>query len=280
MNGVAYLLSGEKSAELLVLSLWTLRQYYNGPVTIFYVKTGHVGNVVDAIRNDKRLHVTTQRTETVGDAVFPKWIPKIFLFHATPYRNTLYLDADTTIHASPEPLFANDTFKLAKTLHGVRIRDDHRFATQTRRRILRFKRFGPVMKQMVSEVYRDNCYVVNTGMMMFLHRHRILWELHHLIYGWRQFGLSDERTMNMIMPHCVDDIEFVDGEWNSLVRYDENWKQAKIIHWHHKYWNEPVFADEWRSLFSEVIEHNVANIRHWCGLCNYRMKHFQNVYTR
>lgn len=262
-SGVIYQLSGTQSSELCVVSLWSLRQHYSGPVTVFI--TDDCKRIARLIRGDKRLRVDLAPMSLHG-GMRPHWVAKTFTYLQSPYDYSIYLDSDTVVLSDPKFLFGHLT--VAKC-NEMRVLDDHRYARSVRRQMSKFKNVhGPIMDQMVDHVYKANRFVVNCGMVAFAREHPILWELHHLCIGLKDEKMHDEAAIQLCLPHH-NDVRYVDGAWNSLVAYDDHWEDRKIAHYHHKHFaNIDRGRETWMHHLHAAMQANAAGIREWAGQYN------------
>lgn len=104
MNGVIYSLSGPAYAELLTVSLWTLRQHYSGPVAVFCGPGCR--EAAAPLPDDPRL-----RPVELIDMDLPQvprhahYCVKPSVALASPFDATVFLDADTLVCGEIDELF-------------------------------------------------------------------------------------------------------------------------------------------------------------------------------
>lgn len=263
-TGIVYQLTGMWTAELAVVSIWSLRQHYDGPITLF--ATDDCIDAARAIAADSRLRVDMQRTVLPKVGKRPHWVAKTFTYLLSPYDYTIYLDSDTVILDDPTPLFGN--LVLAQC-NAWRIRDDFRYPRSVRIQAKRFRGYSPVLEQMIGRMLDHNGYVVNNGMVSFARNHPLMRELHHLCIGLGHDRLHDEIAMQICLP-AYDDVRWVDGRWNALVAYEQQWEERKIAHYHHKYYaysdRSPDHGPEtYRPHLLAALSANAAAMREWIG---------------
>jgi hypothetical protein len=262
-TGILYQLSGLWTAELCVISLYSLRKHYAGPITLFV--TDDCLEVADAVRQDKRLRVDLQRTELPRGGRRPHWVAKTFTYIQTPYDYSLYIDSDTIVLADPSCLFGHLVLPKCADL---RILDDHQYPKSVRAQFRKFREHGPVMSGMIDRCYKANRYVVNNGVFGFAKDHPLLYELHHLCIGLRDEQMHDEIAMQLCLPR-YDDVRWVEGQWNALVAYEKQWDDRKIAHYHHKYYAKLKRGREtWTPHLLEAMDQNIAGLRDWAGKHN------------
>lgn len=255
-----YSLSGPASASQLVCSLWSLRQHYDGPVTVFV--TPDARPLIEMIRQDRRLRIEVQATQRFDDCPRPHWVTKAFTYVQSPYQFTIYLDADTLVLSDIHPMFGR--FVVAKC-NDLRILDKHQYPTSVRRQMFRFRRLGPGFGRMLDDTYKANLHVANNGVLAFQRDHPVVWRMHDMAMGFRQLRLHDELALNMILCHH-NDVQRVDGRWNALARYQDGWPDVSVAHFHHKTFFQ---NSRGREMFSAhlrlAIEADVGGISTWGG---------------
>lgn len=262
-TGIVYQLSGNWTATLCVVSLWSLRQHYDGPVSLLI--TDECMDVGKAIAADKRLRVELIPTTRPTDGKRPHWVAKTFTYLQSPYDYSIYIDSDTVIHADPSPLFGD--LVLTK-VNELRILDNHQYPKSVRHQFRKFRKHGPIMERMIDNCYAANRYCVNNGVWGFAKEHRLLWELHHLCVGLREERMHDEIAMQLCLPR-YHDIKWMDGRWNALVAYEKQWGDRKIAHYHHKYYaNIARGRESFTPVLRDAIDNNVAGLRDWVGRYN------------
>jgi len=265
-TGIVYQLSGLWTAELCVVSLWSLRQHYHGPVTLFL--TEDCASIGAAIQSDNRLNVDLLPAQLPETGRRPHWVAKTFTYLLSPYDYTIYLDSDTVVLADPSPLFGH--LVLTK-VNELRILDDHQYPKSVRAQFRKFRRHGPIMSRMIDQCYKANRYIVNNGVFGFAREHPLLWELHHLCIGLGDDQMHDEIAMQLCLPR-YQDVRWIDGTWNALVAYEKKWADRKIAHYHHKYYATLARGREtWLPHLRGAMEANVAGIRDWAGAHNHHV---------
>lgn len=262
-----YSLSGPACASQLVCSLWSLRQHYDGPVTVF--ATPDARPLAEVIRQDQRLRIDVQATQRFDDCPRPHWVTKAFTYLQSPYKYTIYLDADTLVSSDIHPMFGR--FVVAKC-NDLRILDKHQYPNSVRRQMFQFRKFGPVFGRMLDDTYKANLHIANNGVLAFQRDHPVLREMHHLAMGFRQLRLHDELALNMLLCYYPD-VQRVDGRWNALVRYQDGWPDVVVAHFHHK---TSFQNDRGRAMFGrhlrEAIEADAGGIAVWGGKENDRIR--------
>lgn len=284
-QGIIYQLSGPFTAELLVVSLASLRSSYDGPVTVFC--TQDVQQIAEQIGADARLNVQLAPTilprggyqcfDCEELAVCPKcqqtiemrrphWICKCFNYLLSPYDQTIYLDSDTVVLDDPSPLFT-DGFTVARCA-DLRIVDEHQYPRSVRRQFRKFRQFSPILERMIDRCYQTNNYIINNGMLAFGRNHPMLREIHHLCVGLGSQKMHDEIAIQLIAPDY--ELNWVDGRWNALVAYETLWEERKIAHYHHKYYAQMERgSSSWLPYLEYAVQQDFAGISKWRGRYNH-----------
>src|SRR5687767_15145988 len=96
--GVVYLLTNPQLAARLVVSIYSLRKWYDGPVTVFTTRpeSHEIGQL---LADDKRLvvdHRTTSEAEARNTHI-AAYLTKPAVLAESPYERTIFLDADTLV---------------------------------------------------------------------------------------------------------------------------------------------------------------------------------------
>jgi hypothetical protein len=96
--GVVYLLTNPPVAARLVVSIYSLRKWYDGPVTVFTTRpeSHAIGELLVA---DRRLRVQQRKAQEISDKLsrVATYLTKPFVVAQSPYKATIFLDADTLI---------------------------------------------------------------------------------------------------------------------------------------------------------------------------------------
>ncbi len=104
MNQVIFVMSHAPHCPYLLASLYTLRKHYDGPVKVFAWK-GALPIVLQML-NDPRLDIVCCSREPAYYGKNDQFLDKIRVVQSQGEGVvSLYLDADTTIHGSIDPLF-------------------------------------------------------------------------------------------------------------------------------------------------------------------------------
>jgi hypothetical protein len=100
-DGVVYMLYGSRHALQLVVSLWSLRRVYQGPVAILCAHDGNDATSLrlkEAIDADPRIDATCIPFPFVTTAKRNNgYANKTLVHRLSPFQRSVFLDADTVI---------------------------------------------------------------------------------------------------------------------------------------------------------------------------------------
>ena len=264
-SGVIYQLSDTRMAEILVTSLWSLRQHYHGPVTVMV--TRDCEQLMRRIAADSRLAISTQRLRP-----FPKHgrhdhrQTKTLSWLASPYDRNVFLDADTAVQA---PI--DDLFKVAFGVVALgvgRLGDGHPHAVRLWREMCNYQRLGPGCRRLVADAQRFNPQIVNTGVLSYPRNHPAIWEMHHLIVMARLSNrrVSDESVMHLVVPHTTD-LWCLAPRYNATIdQFPKTWKDQVIVHFSAQaWWRQRAGRECFRQHLANAMEENAGGIKRWIG---------------
>lgn len=104
MRGIIYSLSGPAYAELLTVSLWSLRQHFQGPVAIFCGPGCR--EAMQPLYDDPRLHPLELIDHDLPNVRrHAHYCVKPGIALASPFDETVFLDADTLVCGEVDELF-------------------------------------------------------------------------------------------------------------------------------------------------------------------------------
>ncbi len=266
-QGVLYYNVGTSCAVRLLVSVFSLRRHYDGPVTI-----------LSEGEDSHRL------CSLIADATGTAWLPwdcgvppgrnRAYLaktrFHeGTPYQTTIALDSDTVVLGPIDELFAvsrNAEFCVAqlgdwqsggKTI-AARIRQWSSLLPEDMEPALTF---GPA---------------INCGVVAFERTAKIFEQWNSLAVAGRRMFIPDEACCQVILhryPHRV-----LDGRWNRSCKYDDpRTDDSRIVHFHgrkHCRPGLPFHAEIWTKLFLEVTGRDLAQVKAWLPAGDKMLKRF------
>lgn len=168
---------GDRAQAEAQQSIETLRRHCDLPVTI-------IGRDIPL---DGDFHGTPTEGLAKGQSVFLPGRVKPRLWELSPYRQTLYLDADTRVNADPTPLFGilDAGWDLA-----LAIGQAARFLADTK--------FGEAEKhETIQLLGNDLLYYYNSGVLLWAKNERTEALFRNWGDEWRHFGNWDEQLALM-----------------------------------------------------------------------------------
>lgn len=235
MNGVIYYIANDHLIEPLSVSVWTLRKYYSGPITVFttpnllkdipfFNVVNNPGVEIQTLPNiddlEKRLPHYNQKTWK-----YQHRIAKIIALLCSPYSKSLWLDADTLIQSPIDELFQYDlafTKICDDNLCDIKINDGHKVAVWTKNKLKKIGSYNWVFRMYVQEAFDQNIPLVNTGVVVITKNHPMLipWSL---IGGvGAEYGVGDQYAAIALL-HRYPDTMLLDHKWNAVRGLSGKW---------------------------------------------------------
>jgi hypothetical protein len=255
-RGVIYYHTGTGCAVRLLVSLYSLRRHYDGPVTI--LSEGEESHPLC-----KKIGAALNAEILEWDCEVPSGKNRVFLaktrYHTiTPYDATVALDTDTLILGGIDELFEQAeqaTFCVAQ------IAD---WKTQGPKITSRIKAWETFMPEWMEGAI-DFGPAINCGVVAFTKDALLYQDWHRLALLGRETFIPDEVCCQVILhryPHCI-----LSGIWNHSCIHDHRPLDAtRIIHYHgrkHCRIGLPHHGAKWMAAFDEVCSKNIAGINEW-----------------
>jgi hypothetical protein len=239
-EGILYFSVGNKCIVRALISVFTLRQHYQGPVTL--MTAGHQPELFLTLM--KRMGVTVQPIEV--DSKLHPLVIKASLWRYTPYDVTMFLDADTIILRPIDEYFNKIREHTYCTGEFAGWRSDAG-GTITKR----IRNFSKVCPQADIDAAIKYGPAVNTGIHGYTKDAPILKEWEELSSKGYSAGCSvipDEIACQILIPrypHWVAPVE-----WGVSVKYGKIDENSKILHLHgRKHTNTWPGCGLWKTTF-------------------------------
>jgi hypothetical protein len=273
-QGVVYLLTGLSHAVRLVVSLWSLRQFYDGPVTIYSTRP-ESAEIAEYCAADSRLNVSHR---TWRDARFSRnsaFLTKLELLDVSPYESTAYFDADTLVTGPIDELLAGLD---DEEFHATRFADWVSSGRRISRRLAAWRglthdELDPVwISNLVDDALRDRP-AVNGGVFACHFRARILKPWQQLASaGWRTF-ICDEVALQLILHHYPH--RLLDCRFNYSPVYAPTSNDVRVWHFHgDKHIRRNERNGVWLSAYKECVRHSIGSLSHWTPCCDRTLAEF------
>lgn len=270
-RGVIYLLSGSTYAELLCTSLYTLRQHWTGPVTIFATDEPST-KISERIGHDPQLNADVRPAELAQVRRRQSYCTKPSLPPLSPYDQTVYLDCDTLVVAPIDELFE----------HPLTLTQFSNWTTTGGRivsgRLKQWRGLGPATEALVNEALASPQPAVNTGIFGFHRDHPILPAWQTLTLAGARCSFTDELAMQLLAPHA--DTRILSDEWNLSPLYGKNRDEVRIHHLHGRaHVRKRQGRAIWRPFFDEAREAKAGQMDQWGGTFDKAVKVDQHAAT-
>lgn len=257
--GVAYPLTGMAAAERLVVSAWSLRRHWSGPVAICATPdcTELAGRLCDAL-DCQRHRLPARRTDVRHEHYLLK--PTIAL--TAPFERTLLLDADTLIVDSLDHALDNhEPLTVAAFSNWVTT------SRRMNRRLNWFRGRSPYVDALVDAAQACAQPAINTGVVVVDKGNPdlLLWkQLTDLGAG---LHMSDELAMQLLLAGLDPNrYAIVSDRFNCSPIYGVEKDQVVIWHFHgRKHLRKDVCRAIWEPAFRACLADNVAGLADWAG---------------
>jgi hypothetical protein len=216
-HGIIYYNAGFKYLVRLAVSISSLRKVYDGQITILCDNSSAAECAAIASHFNADVKEINFPTETRNTLLFNKTL----LHNYTPYKSTLYLDADT--------LLIKDPHKILKHI------DDNDFVSTV---FADWTPQTPIIKKRIEE-WKDITditkalsypYAINTGVFAFNKKSKLMRDWYTLASKGESFFIPDEISCQIMLP---DYKHFAEGaSYNTSCKYGTIHRRTAIIHYH------------------------------------------------
>lgn len=270
-TSVNYLLSGAAHAPYLIVSLHTLRQHYNGRITVWAYPESI--DIVRDIALDNRLQVHAMPWNPDYTGKNSQFLNKILMMQNIEEDVGIYLDADIIVQGFLTPLFElghrigfcatqfNDwrayNGKAAKRIEGLRGRlgKDH----------------------LIDSLLQTDAWPsVNGGVWACRPESDVLPQWYDWTWNVRDTFIADEVALHLFMADDRDDFIVAEGgHWNASPKFNKLPNDEVVIwHGHGDCFLRPAKSqkgfDLWWPKFEVCLDHNIGYIKDWLPRIDYR----------
>lgn len=262
-RGVVYLLTGAAHADRLIVSLWSLRKHYHGPVTVYTTQpeSHEIGRLCAA---DPRLDIEHRTARQFPLRKNSTFLTKLEILPHVPYDTALYLDADTLVVGDPTAMFELDAerpFGVTQFSNWITSGRIMRRRVEAWRKLRLRRRHRAFVDALVSEAVQGHP-AINTGVVSFRKGAEILkpWFDVSLI-GWRSF-ICEEIAMQLLTPRYAH--RLFDCRFNCSPIHATNTSDVRIWHFHgDKHLRREQGRKLWLPVYQECLREHVARIDDW-----------------
>lgn len=256
-RGIVYWLVGDRYAELLTVSLWSLRRHWDGPVQIF------VGDVAAGAFCVRMAESINNMTITISGHDLPKvrrhahYCAKPGLALASPFEQSIFLDADTLVCGPLDGLWTD-------TLTITRFADWISTGRTISGRIRQWAQVSPYARQLVGQSLSKEWPAINTGVFAWGRNYHGLKAWNELTLAGHRCSFTDEVAMQILYPALADS-NLVDDRWNNSPIYGIN-RPPNIWHFHGRgHVRKDQGREIWLPALREAMAANFGGIGEWAG---------------
>ncbi len=265
---VVYVMSGPAHLPYLVVSLQSLREHWQGKVTV-YTWPESLG-IVSRIAEDKRLKINVRKWDPEYRGKNDQFECKQIVMQQLRCEVGLYLDADTLIRGSIDPLFdpayqygfVATQFCNWTTKNGI-----------VRSRIKRMYKFSKLRRALIDNVLNEQWPSVNGGVFACRPSSIVL----PMWYKWttivRSIFISDETCLHALMTMYIPQKKAtiaMGGAWNCSPKFQpKDLPNEDVVIWHfHGDSNTRLNkcrkgVDLWYTAYRRCIDENIGGVQTW-----------------
>jgi hypothetical protein len=251
-SGVIYYNVGQACVVRLLVSIYSLKQHYQGPITI--ISEGSESDLLcTKVANVMQVDIKQASFNTDGPKNHP-FLAKTKIHQAAPYDYNVFLDSDTLVVGKIDELFNSAPFTI------TRMADWSTNGPKISRRIENWSNVCPDLVKPALAYEK----AINTGIFAFRRDAPIFNEWYDLTLKNRDTFIPDEISCQLLLPKYLHNL--LDCRFNWSCKYGPEIEDIRIIHYHgrkHCRPGLPFNADKWIKVYNEVVAQNLADIRTW-----------------
>lgn len=274
-DGVLYYNKGTGCLIRLVVSIYSLRKHYNGPITIASYGEESRGPCMEICK-----YFQIEFRDVKLDPLVPKGRNSVFLETCraneyTPYENiTVWLDSDTLIKG---PI--DDLFNLCEK-NGLVVTNFTNWRSNGSTIKRRIKRWEKLYPDLIDDAIQYGP-ALNCGIFSWKKDHPFMADWYHFCLPARKTFIPNEVGQQILMSLKDKDGSpkykhtILDGRYNCSGRYGDI-KKAHIIHLHGRKHlpNRSKAGSLWFKEYNEALSKNVANLQLWTPGEDKRLKQY------
>lgn len=249
-QGIIYYNKGYSCVPRLLVSLYSLREHSNQPVTVFMEGQG----LKDLSENiQKKLNADIIYDANADTSTY---VRAVEICMKSPYDSSVWVDADTLIVDN-----FDEVFEYIPN-HDITISNFCGWLSNgsgIRRRILRFSNF--IDKQLIDNAISYGP-AINCGFYGFRKNYEFLqeWLALSKIGEKNRIFIPDEVACQILLPKY--NVKILSEQYNVSVKYGKNVPDPKIIHYHgRKHCRNFALSDLWINKFMDLVKDNFCNIK-------------------
>lgn len=258
-QGIVYLFVGTIGyAERIAVSLFTLRQHYDGPILLMLDEnTKKIGR---RIASDNRIQADCMMVEPYTGYRHSNFVTKALTTEWTPFDQTLLLDGDTTIHGNLDRLFDFD-------LSITQFADWQSQGNLISGRLRKWEGRSPEIDELLRRQLGCRWPAINTGIVGFRKNSSQARAWRELTIAGAGTHWTDELAMQLLTGAMASDqYKLLDDSWNCSPIYGINKENPKVWHYHgRKHLRREQGRKLWEPIFRKALAANVGGIKEWAG---------------
>jgi hypothetical protein len=264
-TGVIYLMTGPQHGARLIVSLYTLRQWYDGPVTVFTTRPeSHAIGKRLAASDELRVNHQTFWELPPGD-YNASCATKPFIFSAAPYDASILLDADTMVVGPIDELVdsAQSSPLTVTTFCGSRTNEHgHQVAFAGWRKLA--GRTGDVygLTPLLDHIQAYPQWKINAGVVAARKGTQFLAEWQALSRFAQKMPLPEEVALQLLSlryPHRL-----LGWKFNCFPLMQPQPSDVRIVHFAAtSHLSHEATQAMWMPVYRECRRKNIADLRRW-----------------
>lgn len=251
-KGVIYYNIGQSCAVRLLISILSLKKFYNGDITI--ISEGDESHILcDKIASATNAYVKKIKFDITDKENYP-YLAKTRLNEVTPYDYSVFVDADTLITGTIDELFTDSPFVVTRMSE---------WSTNGSKIYRRIKNWNKICPDLVEKALVYG-YAINTGIFAFDKNAPIFNEWYSLTLKNRESFIPDEISCQLLITKYQH--KLMDCRFNYSCKYGPLIDDIRIIHFHgrkHCRPGLPFNGHKWIEFYNKVVESNIADIKAW-----------------
>ncbi len=274
MDRVIYVMSGRAHLPYLIVSLYTLRDHFSGPVQIFVWPESQ--ECVEEIVKDKRLgYISCRPWNPDYRGKNAQFICKQHVMASLPPRGVnLYLDADTMVRGPLDPVF-----RLAEGAGFCATQFNHWLSSGRgiQKRLARLRGRIPEMEDLLDSLRDRPWPSVNGGVFACRSDSPVLPNWIDWTWQFRDIFIADETALHPIVAKFFPENLSVsqEGRFNSSPKFRSPELTDEDVHVWHFHGDSNVRPNKskkglemWWPVYQECLSLNLGNIRAWLDTVN------------
>lgn len=253
LRGVVYMLTGTRHSAVFACSVWSLRQYWDGPITVFAgdeaaVKTA---NLVFAESFGSIVPFEPKRQKRNSGYAAKPGIPRM-----STYDKTLQLDADTLVCGKLDELWPRNDSELVLTRYS----DWVTTGSIMKSRIRGWEKFAP---EMANPQLASPHPAINTGILSYGRNCDVARDKWPEMCGRNSKAFICDEIAMQLLAFSYPNIRILDDRFNWSPLNSNPKPDVRIMHAHGRKHCHPKSIPYWFPVFKSLYLKNYAKMQEW-----------------